>query len=215
MLLNIWIDLQALDLSPLESVFPGSGIWARVIYLTLLFWIRRWTSADSCDEWPYMWVCGCLFLYLDFMRTGWTGVICIQNLAIGGSHLRAMLSAIFRMTVHMVLLMFIFILEFYVYETYLLTPDRLAATLMVYGNDNSSIVGVLVYTFSTNIHLPHLFAESMLPTVYEGHKSHDVGNRACNVSRPAGSPISNHMISQSGANFPCGMLRVAFRLIPP
>ena len=50
----------------------------------------------------------------------------------------------------------------------------------------------------------------MLPTILEGHKPHDVGNRAYDVSRPAGSPISNHMISQSGANFPYGMLRVAY-----
>ena len=111
MLSSVWISLQSLDLSPLNPVFISSGIWARVIYLTLLFWIRKWTSADSCDEWPYMWVCGCLFLYLDFMRTGWAGAICIQKLAIGGSHLQAMLSNIFRMTVHMVLLMFIFILK--------------------------------------------------------------------------------------------------------
>ena len=142
-----WFSLQSLDLSPLDPMFLDSGIWARLICVTFLFWIRKWTSADSCDELPYMWVCGCLFLYLDFMRTGWAGAIYIQTLAIGSSHLQAMLLTIFRMTVHMVLLMFIFILEFYVYEAYILTPNRFAATLMRNSSNNSTIVGVLVYTF--------------------------------------------------------------------
>ncbi len=52
-----------------------------------------------------------------------------------------------------------FILDFYVNETYILTTDQLAATLMVYDDDNSSIVGVLVYTFSTIIHLPHFYTK--------------------------------------------------------
>ena len=133
------------------------------------------------------------------MRTGWAGAICVQTLAVGSSHLQALLLTIFRMTVYMVLLTFIFILEFYVYEAYILTPNRFAATLMRNSSDNSTIVGVLVYTFlqlfiyfiyfqAAFIFEQHLFSSSMLPTILEGHKPHHVGNRACSVSRPAGSP---------------------------
>ena len=59
--------------------------------------------------------------------------------------------------------MFYFILEFYVYETYILTTDQLGATLMVYDDDNSSIVGVLVYSFFYNYTFTTLLQEECYP----------------------------------------------------
>ena len=50
-----------------------------------------------------------------------------------------------------------FIFEFYVCETYISMTNQVAATLMIHDDDNSSIVGVLVYTFSTIIHSPHFY----------------------------------------------------------
>ena len=56
-----------------------------------------------------------------------------------------------------------FVFELYVYETHISMTDRVGTTLMIHDDDNSSIVGVLVYTFFYNYTFTALLHEACYP----------------------------------------------------